>query len=454
MKLKSVYTKGIISLALIAIIGLQFLWLFKMHQSYHIANSMLINQKINHAIELDLSRRQHASEGHLIYALIMPKMEEEYREFKIERADTTYSFTYQTSKFDMSSANQLVLKIFNPINVHVLDTIFYNLLSAEEMELKHTVIEYYDKDTDSIIRSGTLKNDIFLQQYETDWIYLDLIDSIAVKAYVQTSYFYIFRQMLLQLILSVILLFAVVFCLFRLSKTIFQQQKIDKVKQDFVNAMTHELKRPIATSVLTLEHLTMLIELNKTDKIGEHVDDALFSLKKLNLYVEKIQEISKGEEGKLNYEKETVPLQPFFEKLKRKYELTQNKVVSLNVNIEPDIAINTDILHFSNIAENLIENSIKYSGDSVIIDITATKKNNNIQIVHRDNGWGISEEDLPYIFDKFYRSNSSAKRKKSGFGLGLSYVKIVVENTGGTITVKSEEKEYTEFTLTFPMMHT
>ena len=174
-------------------------------------------------------------------------------------------------------------------------------------------------------------------------------------------------------------------------------------------------------------------------------------LKKFHLYIDKIQEISQGEDGKMELSKEKIQLLALFNKLKEKYKSSGDKNISFELNIDEDIFIMSDILHFSNIIDNLTENSIKYSDENLTINISVYKKNGNVYIHHRDNGWGISPAEINSIFDIFYRGISVEKRRKNGFGLGLSYVKTMIELMGGKIKVESKEKEFTEFTLIYPV---
>jgi signal transduction histidine kinase len=329
-----------------------------------------------------------------------------------------------------------------------LDSIFNQILIDKGIPVKETAIEFYDKDRDKTTLSSELKKSIRRQSYETERVYIDILNSMGIRAYVQTPYFAIFQKMALQLFLSFVLITAVIISLFRLSGTIFRQRKAAIIKQDFVHTMTHELKRPIATSILILDYLHHQLA-KKNPSVAESLEDVLFELKKLNSYVEKIQEISQGEEGKIELNKEPIALLPFFQKLQGKYESPGDKKVLFRLQIEKDLYIHTDRLHFSNIMDNLTENSLKYSGGSVTIEISAALINGQLRIIHRDNGWGISKSEINRIFEAFYRGASVEKRRKSGFGLGLSYIQTMMKSMDGEITVSSKENEFTEFILLF-----
>jgi signal transduction histidine kinase len=200
-----------------------------------------------------------------------------------------------------------------------------------------------------------------------------------------------------------------------------------------------------------LAYLNDKVKEKDTSSVEEYLDRSIFELKKLDLYIERIQEISKGEEAKIELTRDIVSLESFFIRLKEKYESLSEKKIFIHLQIETGLSLTADVLHFSNIMENLTDNSIKYSDESVTITISASIENDQIQIVHHDNGWGISKTEINRVFDKFYRGKSVEKRRKTGFGLGLSYIQMMMKSMNGSITVNSKENEFTAFTLLFPL---
>ena len=453
MKLRPLYIKGIVAIALTAIVGLQFLWLYNMSVSYRNAMADRISLNLSQAIDAELLSRLDQFGGPAVHTFLpVEKDTSAMREVKIVTEDTTIVMLYNAAyRHQKDRANQFTFKYLIPLNIYTLDSIFTQLLKENQVPVKQTVIELYDKDRNDTLRTGCFVQTTGWQCYETETVFVDLVDSIGIKAYVQTPYAAIFKQMLLQLIVSAVLIFSALACLFRLSRTIFRQHQAETIKKGLIDAMTHELKRPITASMFMLDYLQTQIRENTFPLAGELFDDSVYALKKLNLYVEKIQEISWGEAGGIELMKENIPLLPFFTQLKHKYETLENKSISILLHVEKDIPFVSDKVHFSNMMENLTENSIKYSGESVSIEIKAFQKNNKLHITHRDNGWGISDSEIRRIFDPFYRGRSAEKRRKSGFGLGLSYVKLVIEKMGGNISVRSKEKEFTEFILMLPL---
>jgi len=448
--MKTTPIKVILSVALIAIISLQVLWLYNMYAVNRDLKSEQISQILTTSINKELLNRREVTKIPLRWTISPYKTDslamKPIQVITENGIDTTYN---EANVHDENKATQSVLKSIIPLNVHNLDSIFRKSLLKSGILIEKTYIEYYDKDRDTVLLAKNPIAKWSKQSFETPLLYLDYQNSIGVKAYVNVPYSNIVREMFFQLILSIILIAFAVSGLFMLLNTIIQQLKKENIRRNFIDTMTHELKRPLASSIFSLQYLLDHIRNNNISETEELLSESVAALGKQNLYIEKIQEISNGEEGNVDLQMEPLLLYPFFLKLKKRYEASTNKKVSVQLSISEDLSLTTDVLHFSNIAENLIENSIKYSNDEVTITISTYKGNKDIVIKHRDNGWGISKEELPHIFEKFYRGNTAEKRKKRGFGLGLSYVKMMTEKMGGHISVTSEKNKFTEFTLIF-----
>jgi len=453
MKIKPTSIKGIVAFALVAIISLQLFWLQGTYSAYQELINNRIIDNLKQAIDEEMIHRQKQLGGPT--TIMLASVEDDtatVRNFTMKTADTTITFPYnKVNRYNESKANQSAFKYMIPLNIFNLDSIFIQLLLESSVPAKYTAIKIFDGDKNETKQTRKLVASPWIQKYETETIWVDLADSIGIKGYVQIPYATIFKHLLLQLFLSALLIAGVTIVLFRLSQTIFRQYKVEQIKKDFVNMMTHELKRPIISSLFAMEFLQDHAKENKPLSDNGLLDDSILALKKLDLYVEKIQEISRGENGNIELAKENVELSPFFHKLKEKYESNGEKNVSIQLQINENINLITDKIHFSNIIDNLTENSIKYSNESVSIVITVSQKNGYVYIHHRDDGWGIPPSEIQTIFDKFYRGRSSEKRRKNGLGLGLSYVKTMIEQLGGSVSVDSKEKIYTEFILTHPL---
>ena len=172
----------------------------------------------------------------------------------------------------------------------------------------------------------------------------------------------------------------------------------------------------------------------------------------LLMLTNKVLTLSKLENHKLEMAKSTFELQPMMTDLKEKFTTKATKPVHITINLQADTAYADDEF-IKEAISNLLDNSIKYSGESVNIDISSQVTDKYTLIKVRDNGIGISEKDMKTIFDKFERASASLRTKSggtTGFGLGLNYVYQVMEAHEGKVIVNSLEGEFSEFTLYIP----
>ena len=229
-----------------------------------------------------------------------------------------------------------------------------------------------------------------------------------------------------------------------LIKTILRQRTLDEMKSDFTNNITHELKTPIAVAYAANDSLLNLNTFDNKEKRIRYLNVCKVQLERLNGMVEQILSMSmeRRRQFKLDIEKIDVAnlLQPVIEQ----QQLKADKPVTITTNIEPEgLNIMADRSHLSNILNNLIDNAIKYSRDEAHVEITATPH----FIVVTDHGLGILADKLPHIYDKFYRVPTGDQHDVKGYGLGLFYVKTMVEKHGWTIQAQSKKGQGTTFTI-------
>jgi two-component system phosphate regulon sensor histidine kinase PhoR len=214
--------------------------------------------------------------------------------------------------------------------------------------------------------------------------------------------------------------------------------------------MTHEFKRPISSAVAMVSLIPFYLEKNDMPKVATYATNTIIELNKLTAYTERIQQISNNEKANVLLNKVGVEIEPLLQSIKERYSDRENSFKKVNVQTEVHTKnkfLFVDVLHFSNVLDNLVENAIKYSNSEVNIDVDVADTNEGVKISVKDDGLGISTFDLKYIFDRFYRSNRKELKRKTGFGLGLTYVKSMVEAHGGSISVTSQINEGSEFAI-------
>jgi len=232
---------------------------------------------------------------------------------------------------------------------------------------------------------------------------------------------------------------------------IFRQKKVSEVKNDFINNMTHELKTPISTISLSSEML-----LQKADISQEHVKkyaNIIFEEnKRLEQQVERVLNVAKLDKNELVLNKEIIDIKEILFQLKENFETFQkasNSQLLLSLS-EGSHSLNGDPVHLTNVLYNLMDNAVKYSEGAIHIAITTEVSSSHLIIEFEDKGIGISKEHQKSIFDKFYRVPTGNVHNVKGFGLGLYYVKLIVEGHGGKILMRSIPKEGTVFTIKLP----
>ncbi|HVX28787.1 MAG TPA: HAMP domain-containing sensor histidine kinase [Parafilimonas sp.] len=235
-------------------------------------------------------------------------------------------------------------------------------------------------------------------------------------------------------------------------KTLVNQKKMSEIKSDFINNMTHEFKTPLATISLAVDAL-------KNEKV--HSDKAKWQYfnniikeenKRMNRHVETILQaaLMEKQEFKLNFK--PVHLHELINNVTNNFQLQlqdKNSKIEYLLNASNDM-VEVDEVHFSNVISNLIDNAIKYSKENLAIKIITHSTEKYIVLQIQDNGIGMSKETVKRIFEKFYRAHTGNLHNVKGFGLGMSYVKSVIDEHKGKIKVESVLGKGSTFTLEIP----
>jgi len=256
------------------------------------------------------------------------------------------------------------------------------------------------------------------------------------------------------MILSSIIFTTIIILAFALTvRTLFNQKKISEIKSDFINNMTHELKTPLATISLAIDALTNEKVIHDADKIKIYSSMIKEENKRMNKQVEKILQAARLEKEEIKLNLQSLDAHQVIYKIADNLALQmqeKNGELLLKLNATNSI-IQADEVHFSNIIFNLLDNAMKYSNDSPRIEVeTITASNGMLQIKIKDHGIGMDKETQSRIFEKFYRAHTGNLHNVKGFGLGLSYVKAIVDAHDGKIKVESTPGKGSTFTISMP----
>ena len=253
----------------------------------------------------------------------------------------------------------------------------------------------------------------------------------------------VLKQMTGILVASVLILIVLVAVFLYLIHVIRTQKSLDEMKSDFTNNMTHELKTPISVAYAANDALLNFPDEDSPEQRRKYLEISQSQLEHLSGLVEQILSMSMERRKGLVLHREDIDLAALVDDIIEKHRMKAEKDVAFTVDIPSDFTVNADRMHLSNILNNLIDNAVKYSGESVAINIAADGN----RLTVSDNGIGMSPSDLKHIFEKFYHAHTGNLHDVKGYGLGLYYVHSIVEKHGWSITVQSEPGKGTVFTI-------
>ena len=251
--------------------------------------------------------------------------------------------------------------------------------------------------------------------------------------------------------LLIVVVFVVVFFAFSMG-IIIRQKRLSEVKNDFINNMTHELKTPISTISLSSELLLRLEDNADADRMRKYASIIYKENKRLEQQVERVLNIAKLDKDKVSLNKETVSLYNILNDVKENFDFNQatgGGQFTIVKEIET-ATLNADPVHLTNVLFNLVDNAVKYCKVTPQIQVVVRAEKDGYRIEIQDNGIGIKKENLRLIFDKFYRVPTGNIHDVKGFGLGLYYVKLIVDAHNGKIDAKSTADKGTTFSLWLP----
>jgi len=270
------------------------------------------------------------------------------------------------------------------------------------------------------------------------------------------QYWYLLKQTAALLLISLLLITLLLGSFLSTLVALRRQKAVAQLKNDFINNLAHELKTPIFASSVIFRIIQQHLQQGDLKKTIEPLQLLVRENQQLKDKVEKVLELASLEEGKLRLEKQPIDLHGL---IRDTIPVYQYRVAEQSGNLTCELwaasaLVNGDPHHLQNVLQNLLDNALKYSLEEPQIKINTETKENEISLTISDQGIGIKTTDQPYIFDSFYRVAQGDAHNVKGFGLGLSYVKQIVELHQGQILLRSQTGEGTAFTLVFPLLQT
>ena len=372
------------------------------------------------------------------------------------KKETGYDFTNKTN--DVSNDIDLVDLALNihvskviPINIEKLDSITGTILKSRNINSNYQVL-IIDKESGKVMQHSK-NNSAFGSIFEINskLLTIEINPQKSLQLVLINPFGVIFKRigvmLLTSFVFSVICLLAFGF----LQRILSRQKQLVAFKNEFLSTIAHELKRPVASLSYNLDCLTLPAFKQDEAKHDLLVVRSISATEELNNTINMIVALAKVEEGLLKLDKEPVNLSQLFLDLKERFMNYPVKNIEIRTAFESEITtIQADTRLLTQCFANLIDNSIKYSGRDVLIVINIQHTGNWIVISIKDNGFGMPEEKLPVIFDKYTRLESP-NTTINGFGIGLNYVKTIVEKHEGEVEVQSKQGEGTKFNILLPL---
>ena len=349
------------------------------------------------------------------------------------------------SKDEISDVIKMGFNKNNLQNVPFEFNIRVNSINGDQV-FSDNFFKYYADSVNSL-------NIVYALEPASGTTFENLVSEELLSVIVPNQQSLIWREVIWFIVGSVLFTLIITAAFFITIRTLLKQKKLREIKSDFINNMTHEFKTPLATISLAVDAL-------KNDKVTGNKEKTDY-----------FTGIIKEENKRMNKQVETILQAALLDKqevqLNLKRLLAHDLIISAlnNINlqveekggkIEVDLDAENDLIladevHFTNLINNLLDNAVKYSKENLHIKLSTKNAGNNLKIKIEDNGIGMNKETLHRIFEKFYRAHTGNVHNVKGFGLGLSYVKTMVDAHHGHIKAESILGKGSTFCITIPL---
>jgi two-component system phosphate regulon sensor histidine kinase PhoR len=302
------------------------------------------------------------------------------------------------------------------------------LMTSKGFVKKSFLFDYY---------SISLNNSVIAQAHGQRVLHVD----------VSNLFNYLLGELDYLVIPSLLFLAALLICLWFLIRMLRKEERLNDIKNEFINNLTHELKTPVFSISLASTILKEHLEKGNLEKAYQFLEMIGRENEKLKTHIDKVLELATLESPNYQLELQPTDLNQLVKEVVDGFKIkVDNRGGVLKTDfLKESLMVNLDRTHFKNIVQNLLENALKYSPDEIQIEVALQSIDNEIQLIVRDKGIGIPLEFQKKIFDKFYRVPNKNLHEVKGFGLGLNYVKKIVEAHGAGISVENAFEKGTIF---------
>lgn len=409
----------IISLGFVAIIGILIAQLLWTRQAYHLEDKKF-NQKVNIAL-LEVVKKLYGSKASFTENPVQNIANDYYVVDINNEFDPTILEHYLKTEFTRFQINTDY--VYAVYNCHSDRMVYGRYISTKDQEPERKMISFPKHE--------------------------NLVYYFSIRFPDKTTYLVSSLKFWYVLTIAlIVILFVYVYSIY----TIIQQKKFSELQRDFINNMTHEFKTPLSSILLAAEALDKQETIQSSQKLKTYTTIIANQGNKLNHHIEKILNIAKNDVSGLKLNLQEIHILSFLNDIKQQIS-QKNENVRIDIKIEIETTILADEFHFSNVVHNIIDNSIKYCDRKPHIEISETKDSKGFYLKFKDNGIGIPDKNISSVFDQFYRINTRKSDEVSGFGLGLFYVKKIVQQHRWKISVENNPDQGITITIFIPFQN-
>jgi len=369
----------------------------------------------------------------------MVKVERLDKYDKLELESIFRSIVTRTPIHDRVSNNEIRMNLDNELIARNIDTKFEFGVFSEELITKVKSDRFIQK------KGYTYKVPLFVTDERSDY---DLYVSFPEKKE------YILSTISWILILSALFIFIIILSFASALYQLIRQKQISEIKTDFINNMTHEFKTPIATINLAIDSIKNPKIIGNQEKVVRYAEMIRQENKRMHAQVENVLRISKLEKNQLDLSKDVVNIHDIIDEAISHFDLIisdRQGLIEKRFNAKQN-EILASKFHMTNVITNILDNAIKYSGEAPKVNIETSNAGNSVIVKITDQGIGMSKNVQKKVFNKFYREQTGNIHNVKGHGLGLSYVKSIVERHHGHVFVEGEKGKGSTFTVKLPII--
>lgn len=428
----------LISLSLLGLIFFQFLWI----KSAKDTKDKQVEENIRRA--MDVVGEKLLDDNNLIIPFA-PKNDLLFQKDRMQLQPIRPSVMQRFSKDDI---NEIIRSAFNKNNLKNYPfefAVIEGTINGRQLLSDN----FYNLFTDTVHNT----NHAYLLAPPSGSNYENLVNEEWLNVIVPNQKNIIWKEMFWFIMGAILFTLIITTAFFITIRTLLKQKKLSEIKSDFINNMTHEFKTPLATISLAVDALKNDRVKGNDEKTSYFTNIIKEENKRMNKQVETILQAALLDKQEVQLNLKRLPAHDLItaalNNITLQVEEKQGKL-EVQFNAEKDLIL-ADEVHFTNLINNLLDNAVKYSKDNLEIKLSTSNSGNQLKIKIEDNGIGMNKETVNKIFEKFYRAHTGNIHNVKGFGLGLSYVKTMVEAHHGTIKADSVLGKGSTFVISVPL---